>query len=184
MPSEMGRGVGTDRLLLRPLSRTDAKALHRISNEPPVRRFLWDDEPVSEAAFLDIVAGSERMFSEAGVGLFGVWLRGRGEIIGFCGSYRTSGGSDEIGLTYEISSRLWGRGLATEAAQACLGYAFERTSLDGMVAGVDTPNSASLRVIEKLGMKRAEIQPGRLGVSYFAISRDDFLAAPGGGASG
>ena len=175
----------TDRLLLRPLSRTDAKALHRISNEPPVRRFLWYDEPVSEAAILDIVAESGRMFSEDGVRLFGVWFRGRGEILGFCGFCRTSGGSDEIELSYEISSRLCGRGLATEAARACLGHAFERTSLERVVAGVDTSNAASLRVIQKLGMKPVGgTPPGQPGVFYFAISRDDFLAATGGGASG
>ena len=33
--------LGTKRLILRPLSTHDAPALHRISNEPLVRRYLW-----------------------------------------------------------------------------------------------------------------------------------------------
>jgi RimJ/RimL family protein N-acetyltransferase len=37
----------TGRLLLRPLSEADVDALRRISNEPLVRHYLWDDEPVS-----------------------------------------------------------------------------------------------------------------------------------------
>lgn len=39
--------IQTRRLVLRPLSRVDTEALRRISNEPLVRRYLWDDEPVS-----------------------------------------------------------------------------------------------------------------------------------------
>jgi len=36
----------TERLSLRPLTRADENTLHRISNDPLVRRYLWDDEPV------------------------------------------------------------------------------------------------------------------------------------------
>ena len=66
----------TDRLTLGPVSADDMGDLHRISNEPGVRRFLWDDEPVSEAAIQGLIAASARLFSDTGVGLFGVRLRG------------------------------------------------------------------------------------------------------------
>ena len=181
----MKPGIETDHLFLRPLSTADAEALYRISNEPPVRRFLWDDEPVSETAILETVAESGRMFSTDGVGLFGVWPRGSGELAGFCGFCYAPGGSGEIELSYEISSRLWGRGLATEAARACLGYAFTQTNLEWVVAGADAPNAASLRVIEKLGMKPVdEVSPEQPGVPYFTISRDDLLATANSGAFG
>ena len=54
----------TDRLTLRPLTGGDAPALHRISNEPAVRRYLWDDQPVLEAGIRDLIEQSTRMFSE------------------------------------------------------------------------------------------------------------------------
>ena len=181
-PSAENRPViQTERLALRPLEETDADALRRISNEPDVRRYLWDDEPVPEAAILDVIAGSKRSFSESGVGFFGVRFRGSEVLLGFCGFGQTTGGPEETEIVYELSSRLWGRGLATEAARACLRYAFMRTNLKRVVAGADAPNVASLRVIEKLGMKPVgEIAPGQPGVPFFALSRDDFLAAAGG----
>ena len=45
-----------------------------------------------------------------------------------------------------------------------------------VVAGADPPNVASLRVLDKVGMKPiGEIAPDQPDIPYFAISRDDFL---------
>lgn len=55
----------THRLVLRPLSPDDADALRRISNEPPVRRYLWDNEPVSRAVIEAVIARSIRASSRS-----------------------------------------------------------------------------------------------------------------------
>jgi RimJ/RimL family protein N-acetyltransferase len=177
-PTGNTRALETERLVLRPLSADDAPDVHRISNEPLVRRYLWDDEPVTSAKIQEVVAQSVRMFSEEGVGLFGVRLRGSGELVGFCGFGHTRDGPQEIELIYELLPELWGRGLATEASRACLHHAFTTAGLDKVVAGADAPNVASLRVIEKLGMTAiGEIAPGQPGVPFFALNRNDFLAS-------
>jgi RimJ/RimL family protein N-acetyltransferase len=166
----------TERLVLRPLSANDAGALHRISNDPPVRRYLWDDEPVSRATIEEIIAQSLRMFSEEGLGLFGVRLRGGEDLAGFCGFARLEG-MDEIELAYELAPRLWGKGLATEAARACLRHAFEEAGFERVIAGADAPNGASLRVMEKLGMKpEGNINPNAPDEPCHAMSRKDFFA--------
>src|SRR3712207_9593586 len=54
----------TERLVLRPVSADELRSLHRISNEPEVRLYLWDDEQVSEATIEGLVAQSDLMFSE------------------------------------------------------------------------------------------------------------------------
>jgi [ribosomal protein S5]-alanine N-acetyltransferase len=69
---------------------------------------------------------------------------------------------------------LWGRGIATEAARACLRYAFLEAGLDRVVAGVDAPNAASTRVLEKLGMKPVGPLNSEPGASYFALDRSDY----------
>lgn len=46
----------TERLVLRPLSEADVDALHRVSNEPLVRRYPWDNEQVSRADIEEVVA--------------------------------------------------------------------------------------------------------------------------------
>jgi RimJ/RimL family protein N-acetyltransferase len=81
----------TKRLELRPLSAEDADELHRISNKPLVRRYLWDNAPVSRAVIADIIARSIRMFSTEGLGLFGVRLRGEELLLGFRGFLRMEG---------------------------------------------------------------------------------------------
>jgi ribosomal-protein-alanine N-acetyltransferase len=168
----------TERLVLQPLAAHDAAALHLISNEPPVRRYLWDDAPVTSAQIEEVVDQSVRMFSDEGVGLFGVRLRGSGELVGFCGFGHTRDGPEEIELIYALLPELWGSGLATEASRACLRHAFVEAGLDRVVAGADVPNVASLRVIEKLGMKAVgEIAPGQPGIPFFALNRNDFLAS-------
>ena len=177
-PAGSTRTLQTERLILRPLAASDAPAIHRISNEPAVRRYLWDDAPVTSARIEEVVAQSVRMFSEEGVGLFGVRLRDSAELVGFCGFGHTRDGPKEIELIYELLPELWGRGLATEASRACLRHAFVQAGLDRVVAGADAPNIASLRVIEKLGMKAVgEIAPGQPGTPFFALDRDDFLAS-------
>ena len=89
MNHEASAGVGptleTERLVLHPLSAGDADALRRIANEPEVRCHLWDDEPVGEATIRDVIAQSEGMFSEGGVGLFGVRMLSSERLLGFCG---------------------------------------------------------------------------------------------------
>jgi len=169
----------TERLSLRPLSQHDVDALHRISNEPLVRRYLWDDEPVSRAKIEDVVAQSGRMFSEEGLVLFGVRPRGSEELAGFCGFLRLAGkGEPELG--YELTLGLWGRGLATEAARACLRHAFEVAGLERVIAGADAPNVASLRVIQKLGMEPiGNANPHAPDEPYYALYREKFFAAAG-----
>ena len=166
----------TERLVLRPLSADDADALHRISNEPNVRLYLWDDKPVPEATIRDLIARSVRMFSEEGIGLFGVRMCGGGDLLGFCGFVRL-GGMGEAELCYELTPEVWGKGLATEASRSCLRYAFEEAGFERVIAGADAPNDASLRVIEKLGMKPAgNINPNALDEPYHAMSRKGFFA--------
>jgi RimJ/RimL family protein N-acetyltransferase len=166
----------TERLTLRPLSEADAEDLRRISNEPDVRRYLWDDEPVSGATIRDLVARSRSMFSEENIGLFGVRVGGGEDLLGFCGFVRL-GGMDEPELGYMLTRGAWGRGFATEAAEVCLRYAFDRAGLERVIAGADAPNAASMRVIEKLGMRSVgNINAGAPDEPYFALYRKDFLA--------
>lgn len=73
-------------------------------------------------------------------------------------------------LVFGTRTQLWGRGYATEATLAVLRYAFEILKLDRAIADVDEPNQVSIRVLEKLGMRRTkrEIVNGR-SLLYYEI---------------
>lgn len=58
----------------------------------------------------------------------------------------------EIG--WAVHPRLWGQGLATEATQALLGFAFAELRAHRVVAFSHAENAASLRVMCKLGLQQ------------------------------
>ena len=74
----------------------------------------------------------------------------------FCGSIglHVEPGDAHAELGYWIGRPYWGRGYATEAARAVCRYGFEVLQLHRIFANLFRGNSASARVLEKLGMQR------------------------------
>ncbi len=66
---------------------------------------------------------------------------------------RTDLYTTELGLFYAFSPAFQGQGYATEAARAMVGYAFRQLHLKRVVATTTYENVASIRVMEKLGMR-------------------------------
>ncbi len=82
-----------------------------------------------------------------------VILKETGEFIGWCGLDHRNPADADPALFYLLKAKYWGKGLATEAARALLGYAFDQLELASLHAGAAPENLASKRVMEKLGMK-------------------------------
>ena len=174
--SRRGPEIETVRLRLHPASMADLDALHDLWTDARVRRYLWDGETISRRRARAAIEASIESFARHG---FGLWVTQEraGEVpIGFCGLLY-SDEAPEVEVLYGISPPFWGCGLAAEAAIAVLRYGFEAVGLQRIVASVDTPNVASLRVLEKAGMRYEKREAhGGQDLTYYAISRDDFLA--------
>ncbi|WP_375769796.1 GNAT family N-acetyltransferase [Archangium gephyra] len=88
---------------------------------------------------------------------FGVWMfrdPADGRLIGRCGlRHAEVEGHAERELLYALRFESWGQGLATEMAAASLEVGLERLGLEDVVAFTLTTNSASRRVMEKVGMR-------------------------------
>lgn len=61
--------------------------------------------------------------------------------------------SAEVGLFWAITPILQRRGIASEAAGAMIGYAFETLRLGRILAGTEYDNTASIGVMRRLGMR-------------------------------
>lgn len=144
----------TARATLQPLGLADVDAVHRIWTHPDVRRYLCDDRVVSMQQSRDWLVRSARNFAARGFGLWGVQLDD-GTLAGVVGCQRWPS-SDEPELMYALRPEWWGRGLATETAQAVLACVFERLGHPMVVAATDPPNAASIRVLDRVGMIFAE----------------------------
>jgi RimJ/RimL family protein N-acetyltransferase len=144
------RLLRTARLQLRPMVPSDQDALHALWTAPGVRRFLWDDEIISPAKTAEVIATSEALFQERGYGLWAVRPHGGVELAGFAGIWPFRE-PPEYELLYGLAEPEWGRGYAVEAAEAVLSYCFGPLNMASVRASTDAANTASVRVLEKLG---------------------------------
>ncbi len=178
----MAPTLRTDRLLLRPFEPSDEETLFQLWNDADVRRFLWDDQPVSRETVREQIAQSQKDFREERFGLFLISRAEEpGTVIGAAGLFRFPG-ADWVDLIYALRPAAWGKGLATEAARAVLRFAFEVVGLDEVLAGTDLGNVASQRVIERLGMTDEHervVGPNKVLARYRRLRRQDFVVGPG-----
>ncbi len=136
---------------LRPLTAADLDVAHALWTDPDVRRFLWDDQATPRERAAETLAESDRSFADRGVGLWGVYDPSGGPLMGFCGCRVSDSGATE--LLYGLRRQRWGQGLATECASAVIDYVFDTLGHPEVVALTDVPNHASVRVLERLGMR-------------------------------
>jgi RimJ/RimL family protein N-acetyltransferase/pimeloyl-ACP methyl ester carboxylesterase len=146
--------IETERLLVRPFNANDTEALHAVWGDPAARRFGggWPrPETLADTRrYLEpIMAGQ----AERGYATWAVVERETGRLIGDCGLFPADDVGPDVELAYGLAPDVWGRGYATEAAAACLRAGFEQLGLERVVADVDPSNPASVRVLEKIGMR-------------------------------
>ncbi len=92
------------------------------------------------------------MFEEQAFGLWGAWAPASRTLVGFGGLWHFRDPPD-LELLYGVAERLWGQGYAGEIAQAVLTYCFDSLNMPVVRASTDVANSASVRVLEKLGFR-------------------------------
>jgi ribosomal-protein-alanine N-acetyltransferase len=143
--------IETARLRMRPCEPGDVDELHRVFIDPGVRRFLLDDQIVSREWLVEEIDASIARFQAGSAGLFCVFSKDDGNLIGFCG-FRPFFEPPELQLLYGLLPAYWSRGIATEAARAMIEFGFKELAFDRITASADDPNGASIRVLKKAGM--------------------------------
>lgn len=164
----------TQRLQLRPVTMSDVDSLHAFWTTPGIRKYLWDDVVIAREQVTEIIASSIHDFAAYGFGHWIVTYKNDAALIGWCG-LRHFGEPPEVEVLYGIVPQLWGQGLAVEAARAVLQHGFATLGLERIFAGTDPPNTASVHVMEKIGMRfdqRKEING--LEAIYYVMSREEF----------
>ena len=111
---------------------------------------LADEEAVK--AKLESYASAQ---AEHGFSSWAVVERETGRLVGDVG-FSIFQPTGDVELGYTLAWDCWGRGYATEAAGACLAAALTQLDAPRIIALVDAENEASLRVPERLGMRRIE----------------------------
>ncbi|MBK3868505.1 GNAT family N-acetyltransferase [Pseudomonas stutzeri] len=143
----------TTRLRLRNWHDEDLEALTRLCADPEVMRYQPSLMSRDESAAL--MVRSRLGFLRHGFGLWVVERKDDGAFIGYCGLAGCSLPLPEpsLELLWRVACEHWGQGLAHEAAQAVLRYAFETLELAELVVCTAQINEPARQLIEGLGMR-------------------------------
>jgi RimJ/RimL family protein N-acetyltransferase len=167
--------IRTERLIVRRLQPADLDNLLAYRNDPEVARF--DGTPPLS---IERARGFITEQSALPAGVPGVWLQlgielpGAG-LIGDCGFQVEVNTPWTAEVGYRLARGHWGHGYAAEAAAAVLDWAFGPLSLHRVVAYIDTRNTRSIALAERLGFRRE----GHLLESYLEPggASDEYLYA-------
>jgi RimJ/RimL family protein N-acetyltransferase len=142
--------LDTPRLRLRRLRSSDEPALLALDSDPLVMRYVGSP-PGARSAEETARRARERIVADHGhVGWWAIEGRNDGAFHGLGLLLPMPDGADvEVG--YRLARASWGRGIATEATSALIGYVFATLGLPRVVAVVYPDNRASRRVLDKLG---------------------------------
>ena len=164
--------IETDRLLLRRLGPDDLDDLAALFADAEVVRYVGDGQPASREAAERALHSTLRRWQEQGFGRWGAFDRETEDFVGF-GGFRSLLGTPEV--VYHLAKRHWGRGYATEFAGAALRFGFEDRGLERIVAIAKPQNTASIHVMEKLGMQFEKYaRYYDIDVVQYQILRQDF----------
>ena len=142
----------TRRMRFRRFASQDATGFFELNSDPEVIRYTGDP-PFKSVEDAGNFISNYSHYDLYGYGRWAMELKESGEFIGFAGLKYTPE-LKETDLGFRLFKRLWGKGLATEAAFACLEYAWQQLELDTIVGRAMENNPASWRVLEKIGMQQ------------------------------
>lgn len=146
------RELRTERLLLRRWRSTDREAFAALNADPRVTEYLIGKLSRKESdAMIERLEGH---FARHG---FGFWAVETDDgscagLVGLSVPRFEAPFTPCVEIGWRLAARYWGRGYATEGARAALAFGFERLGLEEIVSFAAPENTASRRVMEKIGM--------------------------------
>ena len=179
----------TDHLSLRRWRPDDGPAMDAIWRERDIWSALRPDipfDPDAGAAMLNRHVGH---WDRNGFGLWAVMERHSDEIIGWVGPSHPAfipELSDRIEIGWTLRPPWWGRGIATEGAEAAIDAVFEHLDTDEVISLIHHTNARSIGVAQRLGMRHArDVLHPELGedLRVYALSRSAWRSSSSRGAS-
>lgn len=167
----------TERLLLLPWREGDEWLIEPLATDPLVMRYITGGTPMTAEQIQGFVGRQAALYAELGLCRWRLQLKETGESIGFAGVGRLTG-MEELEIGWWLAPVHWGKGYATEGGRAALRDAFERCGLPKVISITRPENTASQRVMQRLGLyyEGRRMHAGLEHVVYTA-TREEWLAA-------
>lgn len=178
----------TPRMVLRRFTPADAGLLVELDSDPAVMHFITGGRSTPPEEIEDDVLPCFLRHYEQYDG-YGFWAAQETQTRAFLGWFHlrpaTAAPDDEPELGYRLRQSAWGKGYATEGAQALVDHAFRRQGARRVTAETMTVHVGSRRVMEKAGLVLVrtfwqpwpyKIDGDEQGDVEYAIERDGWAA--------
>jgi ribosomal-protein-alanine N-acetyltransferase len=153
----------TERLTLRAPRADDAPEIFRIMSDERVVRYFGTPPMASlERAVRRVESFQADFAAHQGI-RWAITVRGEDRLIGTLGFWRLIKEHLRAEVGYELAPERWGQGVMPEALEAVLRFGFTAMGLHSVEAQIEPPNTASRRVLEKLGF----VQEGYFRENYY-----------------
>lgn len=154
-PARPDLPLETDRLRIRSLTEADLNGMHAIYGDAQTMRFIGGSGRPTEGpeGTARILAWLRRHEALHGFSAWALDERDGEPMIGVAGLLWVEGHGPEVEAVYLLRRDRWGQGHATEATRAVLDLAHGPLGLRRVIALAYPENVASLRVMEKTGMR-------------------------------
>ena len=173
--------LNTAQLRLRQVRLEDADRFFSFAGSETVTKYMFwkPHRDVRES-----VASIEKTLSRYAQGncwRWGIALKETDQLVGIIDLLGINENEGSCTFAYMIAEDYWGRGFATEALTAVLGFAFERLGLETVWGEHFGPNGASGAVMRRAGMQYTGTEPGKyekngefFDVPQYRITREQF----------
>jgi RimJ/RimL family protein N-acetyltransferase len=164
--------IETERLIMRMFRPDDLDDLAALFRDPDVLRYVGDGQPKGREEADRALQSIIKHWQTQGFGRWAVVDKQTQKFVGF-GGLRSLFGIPEV--VYHLAKSHWGKGLATEIGRATLRFGFHERRFGRIVAIAKPLNSASIHVMNKLGMHfEMNTSYYDIDVVQYAISHDEF----------
>lgn len=142
----------TERLIVRELELSDLDALFEMYSYEGMTEYMeglypYEEEYAYQKAYI------ESMYRFFGYGMWLVFEKETGKLVGRAGIENREELQGEPELGYAIAKPYWGRGYATEVCQAIINYAKEELGFPSICSLIEPENAVSVHLAEKLGFQ-------------------------------
>ena len=171
----------TSRLLLRSLTMDDVDDVFAYTSDPVVAQYIrrpLHQVRADAAAYVSTFVENSRRGDPAP---WGIQHRADGKLIGTCGFYYLNRDDVRAEIYYALSRAYWNCGYVTEAAEAVLDFGFNALNLNRIDGACWAGNTASARVLEKIGMRYEGIwrqfifvKGAFRDICWYSILRDEY----------
>ncbi len=152
--AEILPNIEGERVQLRWLTTNDVNSLFSIFSDPKVMRY-WSSLPLADVAAAEkLLAEIHSYFEKRNLFQWGVARQTDNRIIGTCTLFHLDPDNRRAEIGYALGSENWGKGYMGDALKLLLNFCFDNLNLHRLEADVDPQNTASIKVLERLGFQR------------------------------